>query len=165
MNKIYVTIGIFLLAGAFATGRYTATTHEETKSVQKIAKIEDKKTDKDTEVKKNTHTVITDTILPDGTKTKKTEIIDNDQIVNKDVINSHVDLKEEKTMDHVKDSIQSSHILSGGVETTIFGAVGKSPFINYEQRMFGPFWTNLGITINTNSVKDSSFRVGIGLSW
>lgn len=96
-TTVKVIIGLVVVVGAFAFGRYTTPTKIkiETKTVEVIKTVTVKQTAKRKRVHK--HTVVTETTRPDGTVEKRTEVV-FDSDFNKDTTN-HVAVDQSKKSD------------------------------------------------------------------
>lgn len=152
MDKKYVYLGVgALLIGTFALGRYTGP--EKVRTETKIVEVE-KKTKK-SETEKHKETEVVEITHPDGTKEKKTKIVEdaNRKTAEKD--------ESKKSQD------SSTEITRSGGKLYIQGLAGLDRFniiapiygISISREILGP------ISVGGWGLSNGAFGVSLGLSF
>lgn len=162
LSKKTIVISALLLLGiGGAIGRYEAPDKIVTKIVtQTVTQTVTKEVVKrDTEIKKNTVTTITETVAPDGTKTKTTVIANKDDIntdMNKNVdtnTNTKTQTTETQTVTNEKRQwIVSALVSPSHSDKNILGS-SLSYGASVQKQIIGPFYGGaFGLTNQTYGV-------------
>lgn len=163
LSKKTIVISALLLLGiGAAVGRFEAPDKIVTKVVtQTVTQVVTKEVVKrDTEVKKNTVTTITETTKPDGTKVKTTTIANKDDIstdLNKNVdtnSNTKTETVATQTVTNEKRQwIVSALVSPSHPNDNILGSGGLSYGASVQKEIIGPFYGGaFGLTNQTYGV-------------
>lgn len=156
-----VLVGVVIIVGSVAVGRYTAPTKVEEKEniVYKDRIVEKKVFEKDTSKKNDTVTVRLVTIKPDGTRTIETKIVNKDEIIVSE--NGKTDVvKETEATKETDKLVESKHDdWNVSVAIKMDSGYNLSYGAHVQRRILGPF------TLGAFGYTDVSGGLSLGLNF